>query len=426
MFFGRLTSLFAAALVAVHHYHIDYSEDARAYSLLFLLVTLSAIGLAGFCRAVIGAEGRNRRRLFLALYCAAAVTAFYAHMSAAVWIFASGLAVVFAAIRYGEGRTGAELVMAAGVSGLACIYIFKVVSPELFNYMLQPDLAAATRIYLDLLLPAVSGIPNVLIYALFAVVALAGLYAAGKDTALLLVLVTFAACAALLWLFGFAIKPILMTRSALIVVIAGVLVTAAALSLLRRRPVARCLAAAAILALYLTSSVLHLEDERHWRNAHWDSRAAFLEKNVAADDILLLCNQYHYGALRRNFRDDFDPALFAGFSWRSDDLIVFASPAAEDKPWIDLFTDYHLGRHRWMTRDELARFARNRRIFLDDTRCPDESAAEALEGLIGRKGRPGTDRRGLGGRCRRRAQDRLRQLVRQSDRVLPRVLRHGW
>jgi predicted membrane-bound mannosyltransferase len=39
MFFGRLTSLFAAALVAVHHYHIDYSEDARAYSLLFLLVT---------------------------------------------------------------------------------------------------------------------------------------------------------------------------------------------------------------------------------------------------------------------------------------------------------------------------------------------------------------------------------------------------
>jgi hypothetical protein len=48
-----------------------------------------------------------------------------------------------------------------------------------------------------------------------------------------------------------------------------------------------------------------------------------------------------------------------------------------------------------MTRDELAHFARNRRIFLDDTLCPDESAAEALEGLTGRESRPVWQRGGL-------------------------------
>jgi len=75
--YGKLTGLIAAALLAVHSLHIEYSQDARSYSLLVFLIILSWYF---FLQAV---EQPKKKRLWAA-YIVVSSLAFYSHVFAAL------------------------------------------------------------------------------------------------------------------------------------------------------------------------------------------------------------------------------------------------------------------------------------------------------------------------------------------------------
>src|SRR5690348_18196188 len=83
--FGSAGGLIAAALLAVWHSHIEYSQEARAYSLLFLLTLLVSCGLLYYARcldraAETGTSQATGRRLALALFAIGNVLSFYTHI----------------------------------------------------------------------------------------------------------------------------------------------------------------------------------------------------------------------------------------------------------------------------------------------------------------------------------------------------------
>lgn len=82
--FGRCVGTLAALLLAINGFHIEYSQDARAYTLLVFLVTLSSLFFIKSVR-----HGSRRNWIF---YIVTSALAIYAHMFAvfvlaAHWVF---------------------------------------------------------------------------------------------------------------------------------------------------------------------------------------------------------------------------------------------------------------------------------------------------------------------------------------------------
>jgi mannosyltransferase len=90
--FSNLTGLIAAALLAVHALHIEYSQDARSYSLLMFLVILS-------CQFFVNAVEQPTRKRYWAAYVAVSSLAFYSHILAVLVFAAQWLSVRLARLR---------------------------------------------------------------------------------------------------------------------------------------------------------------------------------------------------------------------------------------------------------------------------------------------------------------------------------------
>src|SRR5438105_11740181 len=73
--FSRATGLIAAALLAVHAFHIYFSQEARSYSLLVFLLIVSSYFFARL-------PASPERRLYRVAYPLASALAFYAHLFA--------------------------------------------------------------------------------------------------------------------------------------------------------------------------------------------------------------------------------------------------------------------------------------------------------------------------------------------------------
>ncbi len=88
--FDRPTGLTAAALLSVHSFHIQWSQEARAYSLLTLLLVVSAYLL------VCAMESKEERstRYWIAFALTAALS-FYAHIFAVFVLTAFALSIAF-------------------------------------------------------------------------------------------------------------------------------------------------------------------------------------------------------------------------------------------------------------------------------------------------------------------------------------------
>jgi mannosyltransferase len=78
--FGRRTGVIAAALLATNAFHIRYAQEARSYALVVLLVTLSTLWFV--------AAMEEPSRAAWRLYVISSVLAVYAHMFAALVLFA--------------------------------------------------------------------------------------------------------------------------------------------------------------------------------------------------------------------------------------------------------------------------------------------------------------------------------------------------
>ena len=100
--FGASGGLLAAALLAVWSAHVDYSQEARAYSLLVFLTLLASLGTLLYARALHRIEvpslGKARRRVGLVLFAVGNV----AHFVMLARYFAFPIPMVFdAAIALG-------------------------------------------------------------------------------------------------------------------------------------------------------------------------------------------------------------------------------------------------------------------------------------------------------------------------------------
>ena len=86
--FDRPTGLVAAALLSVHSFHIQWSQEARGYTLLIFLLVVAAYFL------VCALESKDNRGYWIAFTVTAALS-FYAHIFAVFALAAFAFAIVF-------------------------------------------------------------------------------------------------------------------------------------------------------------------------------------------------------------------------------------------------------------------------------------------------------------------------------------------
>ena len=103
--FGQATGLIAAALLAVNALHVEFSQDARSYSLLVFLTILS-------CDLFLRAVEQPARKRYWAAYVVISALAFYAHIFAALVPAAQWLSLGVVRLR----RVGLTAAVAVGTA----------------------------------------------------------------------------------------------------------------------------------------------------------------------------------------------------------------------------------------------------------------------------------------------------------------------
>lgn len=207
---ARVPALLSASLVALSFWLIDYSQEARSYSLLLVLVVLSA---AFFIR-----WSRNRRAGELLASALLNLLAFYTHPVSVFWIGPASLAMLW----LGRGKAVLPLILTA-ILALPEIWRITQFPKEDFYWLLQASPAQAIETLARAVLPfRASGLWAIIIAAVVAWrswvnrTRLASWIKGnhGAAIALLILLVS----PLLIWLSGFVAKPIFMTRTILIAV----------------------------------------------------------------------------------------------------------------------------------------------------------------------------------------------------------------
>ena len=143
-FLGRKVGFMAAALLAVHSFHIHYSQDLRSYSLVTLLLILSSYAFL----IILETPGRTSSWM---LYIASSTLAIYAHVFAAFVLVSQWLVPTPRKIK----RLGANRVLAAAAAMGALIGPIAAVvvreHKEQLNWVPAMNLAGLLELVEDLL-----------------------------------------------------------------------------------------------------------------------------------------------------------------------------------------------------------------------------------------------------------------------------------
>jgi hypothetical protein len=310
---GARAGLLAAAMLAAWPQHIDYSQEARAYALLFLLTLASATSLLWWWRLSSSPEPGSDRRRMLALLLFSLTTAlsFYAHLVSVFWILLAldifrTLSQTSVPPRPRETALALGLMAALAVPGLIRFYR-QFTSPTNFNWLQQASPADFASSTLQMLLPLRSPAGTLFqeSWAVWpAVIALAalGLWLllkvragafARRDRAVVYVTLAFLALPLLVWLAGYVIRPIFMERTILFAIPGAILALLAALRAVRNPALHTTAGICAVLAL-LGSTLAQgtMRPKEDWRGVY-----AFLKRQVRPGDTILFC-AWQYPSLR--------------------------------------------------------------------------------------------------------------------------------
>ena len=302
----RRAGLLAAALLAAWTAHVDYSQEARGYTLLFLFVLLATTGVAMAARAL-GEGAKRTERFGVALFCAGNVLAFYTHVVSVFWIAGTSLVLIWVYLR-AQGFAG--LLRLAGpfalMAALATPGLQRMVvqQDQGFGWLDQAPLLRAARTTVDVLGPMGLWTQHYgahssrrLLFALALPLLAAvliwprrreALARLRQNPAALPLAMAFLTIPVVVWLFGFVANPIFMPRSVLCI-IPGALILIVALG--GASPV---VAAAAVAAFVLsTVNFGFVREKEDWRSA-----AAELHRLVTPGDLIVLCSSYGYPVLR--------------------------------------------------------------------------------------------------------------------------------
>ena len=331
---SRSGGLLVAALVATSAPLIDFSGEARAYSLLVLLVTGSATALIWWIVEVERAGRVTSRAVSaLALFATTTLLAFYTHVTAIAWI---GAAVAILLIHLDRRRLPG---MVAPVA-TACVAMGVLAVPGLvrlsralsvsdhFNWLAQASITDFAAVMASLILPFAQGAERAHAIAprwlaLQVGMALATLWLAKRAWAQLreqmrgqpfgwAVVAALVATPLVLWLMGFVSQPVFMPRTALIALPALAVVAAAVVTGQPSRLLIIALAATLPLASLL--SVLLLETGRSRED--WRGTADALGSHVRSGDIVLVCAVWKYPALRHALSSALPAPAIAPFADR--------------------------------------------------------------------------------------------------------------
>lgn len=318
--FGAAGGLIAAALLAVWTVHLDYSQEARAYSLLFFLTLLTSLGLLCYGRALhrttVASLSNARRRMALILFALGNVLSFYTHVIATVWIILTSLLLLGIAAREQEIRR-TELwfvfgAMAVCASPGICRLVLQMQMGDEFHWLQQADLIDFAATTASVLLPVglwdnpltdapTRGIVQLAVAAVSIALLGTGLWFGRQTLRAILrkrpivpwLILAYLAVPVIVWLFGFAARPLFMDRVILFSVPGMILLITAICCALRGRSTTR--AAIAAVLLYGASTLLFgiMREKEDWRGAY-----QFLAASAAPFDIIAVCPFYNYPALR--------------------------------------------------------------------------------------------------------------------------------
>lgn len=305
--FGPRGGLIAAALLAVWTAHVDYSQEARAYSLLFMLTLAASVGVLTYAQATTAAG----RRWGLALLAMGDVLSFYTHLTAAFWIVATSLILMGWALR--ARRPLGEVAVAFAVMGLlAAPGLYRLAAHGLhaptFGWLPQASPGEFAFGLGEVMLPLgywespwLVGGRTALRHAveLLWPSALAGAFwrwgrGLAKHAAFPLI-VAYLAMPWLIWGAGFVATPIFMPRTVLFT-IPGLILLITGLCVGSPSP---RLAALGLVAIYLGSTLAYglMREKPDMRGA-----VRFLEASARPGDVVAPCAIYAYPTLRYHVR----------------------------------------------------------------------------------------------------------------------------
>mgnify|MGYP003575152215 CR=1 FL=1 len=273
---ARIPALLAAGLVAVSFPLIDYSQEARAYSLLVLLVTLSA---AFFVRC-----SRTRRPGALYGTLLTCLLAFYTHFASVFWIGPAVAAIFW----QGRRQVAAPLLITAILAVPELVRIARYPAQG-FIWLAQATPLQAADTLAKALLPFRPAAGWLLVAVLLAGwrgwVRRSDIAAwARANGGAAMAIAILAAAPLLVWLFGLATRPVFMTRTILIGM-PGILLALALLLKFEPRPVRFAVLAAYAASLLVTGTTRQKE--------RWD-----LVAERVGDGAILLCEPWQVAAMR--------------------------------------------------------------------------------------------------------------------------------
>ena len=303
--FSRDGALLATALAAVSAPLIDYSQEARAYSVLILLCLTSAAALLWWFDEN-RREARPQRYAALALFVMATTLALYTHLVAIFWIGPALIILLFLSRRFAQSARDEAVLGIAAVTVLLTPELVRLVKASQidvgFTWLAQASPASFAATVRDALLPSGFGRAGdgFVVIAALAMIgwALVRRWQLLREwsavqrpaAAVIAVLLLFPLA---VWLFGFVAQPIFMTRTMLPGVIGFFLFISLLVDLQSPRA-GLAVGAAAILAyvgaLLVNGTVRHKEP---WRAANSE-----LAQHVRPGDLIVVCPYWKFPALR--------------------------------------------------------------------------------------------------------------------------------
>ena len=312
--FSRVPALFAALLIALSFPLIDYSQEARAYSLSVLMILLSGCALIWW--------DRTRRLPAMLAFAAFTTLSFYTHFVSVFWIIPAVAGFITLALRDGDGRRQVGLVLILMVL-LAAPEAYRLLhyQRDSFTWIPQASPMEAVTILSYTQLPfglfendrwhlgrELTAIASVMCYGLLGLLAVRHRrklkqWAYENQAAAIFVLIGLSAPIAI-WLFGYVATAIFMPRTTLIGV-PGFILAVALLLKFEHRPARFLIVGLFAISLALTGTVRPKED--------WRPVAHLLESRVRWGDVVILCASWKAMAFRHAIRTRVDaPLLIVG------------------------------------------------------------------------------------------------------------------
>ena len=304
---GRIPALLATMLLALSFPLIDYSQEARAYSLLVLLTLLSGCALIWW--------DRSRRLPALLSFATFTTLSFYTHFVSVFWILPAVAGLIVLAWRDVDGRRQVRLVLIL-MAILAVPEANRLLHYQKasFTWLEQAAPMEAVNVLSYTQLPfglfengrwhlgtELTALASVICYGLLALLVVRHrrkltIWGRHNQGAAMVVSIGLAMPVAI-WLFGYVANALFMPRTILIGV-PGFILAVALLLKFEHRAVRLLVVALFAISLALTGTARQKED--------WRPVARMLEANVRSGDVVVLCPLWKVAAFRHAIRTGVD------------------------------------------------------------------------------------------------------------------------